>query len=98
MTPENGKFTLISHATLSTSNFTVPIETTHIVFASATTSDEYGILGFKPNGSTLQKLVLPTGTFIRLGNVTNGTSTLVTDATAPATTITSATFYKWEKE
>jgi len=98
MTPENGKFTLISHATLSTNNSTIPLGTTHIVFATATTSDEYGILGFKPDGSTLQKLVLPTGTFIRLGNVTNGTSTLVTEGTVPITTITSATFYKWEKE
>ena len=98
MIPENGKFVLISTiAALGTSNTVIPVGTTHMVFISATTSDLYGILGFKPDGTTLQKLTLPTGAFLRLGNVVNGTSALVTEATVPATTITGVSFYRWEQ-
>lgn len=98
MIPVNGKYTFISTATLSTGNTVIPTGTTHIVMSTAVTSDDYGILGFKPDGSTLQKLTLPTGSFLRLGNIIPGTSAVCTEATAPATTVTAITFYKWEKE
>lgn len=98
MIPSNGKFTYISHLTLGTSNTVIPTGTTHIVIGTASYTDGYGLLGFKPDGSTLQKIFIPTGIFFRLGNIIPGTSAVVTDATGPATTVTTITCYKWEKE
>lgn len=97
MIPENGRYSFISHATLTTTPLTVPADTTHIVFGTAATTDEYGLLGLKvTSAAALQKLAVPTGVFLRLGNIASNVSQLVTEATAPATTITTATFYKWE--
>lgn len=101
MIPENGKFTFISHATLSTSDTVIPVGTTHIVCANTTSATTYadvsGILAFKPDGSTLTKIIVPCGVFFRLGNIIPGTSDVLTNATTPASTITQVSFFKWEQ-
>lgn len=98
MNPPNGRYMWISHATLSASDTLVPAGTTHIVFGSATAADVYGIAAIKFNGTDIQKAQVPLGTFLRIGSIIPGTSDLLTNATAPASTVTSATFYRWELE
>jgi len=98
MTPHNGRFMFVSHATLSTNDTLVPAGTTHCVFASAATADVYGLLGVELDGTNLNKLQVPLGQFVRIGSITPGTSNMRTEATAPATSVTSVTFYRWEME
>jgi hypothetical protein len=89
----------ISHSgSLSATNTLVPLGTTHIVFASAATADVYGLAGIKLDGTTLSKMQVPLGEFVRIGSIISGTTNLVTEGTAPVTSVTSATFYRWELE
>lgn len=98
MIPENGKFVFISTVALQVSPAaTVPIGTTHCVFGSTAFTDEAGFLAINLNGSTLSKLLVPLGEFVRVGNIVPGVSTVVTEATAPASTVTHISFFKWEQ-
>lgn len=96
MVPENGSFTYISHDTLLTSDLTVPVGTTHMVLGSGNASDVYGILAVKFNGADLNKILVPLGQFIRLTNIVGGTTDLLTNTGLPGSSVTSATYYKWE--
>jgi hypothetical protein len=98
MNPPNGRYMYISHVAVGATAVAIPLGTTHIVFASAATADVYGLLGVNLDGSTLSKMQVPLGEFIRIGSIVPGTTTLITNGTAPATTVTSATFYRWELE
>lgn len=98
MIPPNGRFMFISHIALSTSDQLVPAGTTHCVFASAATADVYGLLGVEFDGTTLSKLQVPLGQFVRIGSIIPGTSNMRTETTAPTTSVTSVTFYRWELE
>lgn len=98
MVPANGKFTYISYAALGPSNTLVPVGTTHCVFGSGSYSDHYGILAAKFDGTTTLKVAVPLGTFMRLANIIPGTTNLLTDANAPASSVTNVTFYRWEQE
>jgi hypothetical protein len=97
MLPENGKFTYINHVTLSTTPATIPLETTHCVYGTTTYTDEYGILAIQFDGSTTVKVSVPLGEFVRLGNIIPNTSKVLTNASAPASTVTAVTFFKWEQ-
>ena len=98
MTPSNGRYMFISHATLSASDTLVPVGTTHCVFGSAAAADVYGVLGVELDGTNLNKLLVPLGEFIRIGSIFGGTTNMRTEGTAPASSVTSVTFYRWELE
>ena len=98
MTPVNGRYMYISHVTLSTNDTLVPLGTTHCVFGSGVTADGYGLLGVKFDGSTLNKLQVPLGQFVRIGSIIPGTTYVLTESNTPATTVTTITFYRWEME
>lgn len=98
MTPSNGRYMFISHATLTTNDTLVPVGTTHCVFGSATAADVYGVLGVELDGTNLNKLLVPLGEFIRIGSIVGGTTNMRTEATTPASSVTSVTFYRWELE
>ena len=96
MVPENGSFTYIGHNTLLTSDLIVPVGTTHMVLGSGNSSDVYGILAVKFDGTTLNKILVPLGQFIRITNIVGGTTALFTSTALPVSSVTSATYYKWE--
>jgi hypothetical protein len=96
MVPENGSFTYISHDTLLTTDLTVPVGTTHMVLGSGNSSDVYGILAVRFDGTTLNKILVPLGQFIRITNIVGGTTDLLTSTLLPVSSVTSATYYKWE--
>lgn len=98
MIPANGKFTYISYTALGPGAVVVPAGTTHCVFGTAAYSDHYGILAAKFDGTNTLKVAVPLGTFMRLANIIPGTTTVLTDGNAPASSVTNVTFYKWEQE
>lgn len=98
MIPDNGTFQFVSHITLTGSDQLIPEGTTHMVFGSADSTHVYGTLAFKVNVGDdvgLRKALLPLGTFIRLSSLLPGIGEVLTEGSAPASTITSVTCYKW---
>lgn len=104
MIPENGVFVYISHTALSTTHFTVPENTTHIVVCTGNTGallqDESGILGFRKTAADANEvMVIPCGEFVRLfTNITPGVSQLfkTTAVGGVVPNIDQVTFYRWE--
>lgn len=100
MTPENGKFVYITHLTLTTSDTVIPVGTTHIICGlnSGTLTDEYGFLAIKFDGTTLNKILVPFGEFIAIGNIVPGvTDVLISTGAAPASTVVGVSCFRWEQ-
>lgn len=104
MIPENGVFVYINHVALTTTPFTVPENTTHIVVCTGNSGillqDEAGILGFrKTNTAANEVIAIPCGEFVRLfTNITPGVSQLfkTTAVGGIVPNIDQVSFYKWE--
>jgi hypothetical protein len=104
MIPENGVFVYINHVSLTTTPFTVPENTTHIVVCTGNSGtllqDEAGILGFrKTNVAANEVIAIPCGEFVRLfTNITPGVSQLfkTTAVGGIVPNIDQVSFYRWE--
>jgi hypothetical protein len=97
MIPENGRFVFISTLTLTASPAVVPLTTTHCIYGSASFTDEAGTLAIRFDGTNLNKVIVPLGEFTRIGNIIPGTSSVLTEGTAPASSVTVISFYRWEQ-